>query len=56
MINVANPSDSNIWKEEHKKLEKYKGPKEELEEMWMMKATVVIWALGAVTPKLHGWL
>ncbi|TWW59309.1 hypothetical protein D4764_06G0008390 [Takifugu flavidus] len=59
VIDVAIPSDSNIRKKEHKKLEKYQGLKEEMERMWWMKATVVpvvIGALGAVTPNLSRWL
>ncbi|TWW72945.1 hypothetical protein D4764_15G0003390 [Takifugu flavidus] len=52
---VAIPSDNNIRKKEHEKLEKYQGLKEEIERMWVMKATVVpvvIGTLVAVTPKL----
>ncbi len=59
VIDVAIPSDSNIRKKEHEKLEKYQGLKEELEKMWKVRATVVpvvIGALGAVTPKLGEWL
>ena len=59
MIDVAIPSDSNIKKKEHEKIEKYQGLKEELERMWGVKATVVpvvIGALGAVTYKLGEWL
>ncbi|TWW57282.1 hypothetical protein D4764_07G0000010 [Takifugu flavidus] len=41
VIDVAIPSDSNIRKKEHEKLEKYQGLKEEMERMWGMKATVV---------------
>ncbi|TWW80141.1 hypothetical protein D4764_10G0011710 [Takifugu flavidus] len=56
LIDVAIPSDSNIRKKEHEKLEKYQGLKEEIERMWGMKATVVpvvIGTLGAVTPNLN---
>ena len=59
VIDVAIPSDSNIRKKEHEKLEKYQGLKEQLEKMWGMKVTVVpvvVGALGAVTPKLDAWL
>ncbi|CAI5656802.1 unnamed protein product [Oreochromis niloticus] len=45
--------------QEHEKLEKYQGLREELERMWRVKVTVVpvvIGALGAVTPKLGEWL
>lgn len=59
VVDVAIPSDSNIRKKEQEKLEKYQGLKEELEKMWGVKASVVpvvIGALGAVTPKLEGWL
>ncbi|TWW67366.1 hypothetical protein D4764_02G0004070 [Takifugu flavidus] len=59
VIDVAIPSDSNIRKKEHEKLEKYQGLKEEIERMWGMKATVVlvvIGTLGAVTPNLSKWL
>lgn len=55
VIDVAIPTDSNIKKKEHEKLEKYQGLKEELEKMWKGRAPVVpvvIGALGAVTPKL----
>ncbi|TWW76591.1 hypothetical protein D4764_13G0012530 [Takifugu flavidus] len=59
VIDVAIPSDSNIRKKEHAKLEKYQGLKEEMERMWGMKATVVpvvIGTLGVVTPNLSRWL
>ena len=55
VIDIAIPSDSNIRKKEHEKLEKYQGLKEELEKMWRVKATmvrVVIGALGAVSHNL----
>ncbi|KAF1377421.1 hypothetical protein PFLUV_G00200640 [Perca fluviatilis] len=58
VIDVAIPSDSNIKKKEHEKLEKYQGLREELEEMWKLKVTVVpvvIGALRAVTPRLGQW-
>ncbi|TWW62748.1 hypothetical protein D4764_04G0013950 [Takifugu flavidus] len=58
VIDVAIPSDSNIRKKEHEKLEKYQGLKEEMERMWGIKATVVpvvIGTLGAVTPNLSRW-
>ena len=42
VIDVVIPSDSNIRKKEHEKLEKYQGLKEELEKMWVVKAAVVI--------------
>lgn len=47
---------SNIRKKEHKKLKKYQGLKDRLEQMWKMKSKVipvVIAALGTVTPKLE---
>ena len=56
---MAIPADANIRKEEHEKLEKYQGLKEQLERMWKVKASVVpvvVGALGAVTPKLGEWL
>ncbi|TWW73505.1 Kin of IRRE-like protein 1 [Takifugu flavidus] len=59
VIDVAIPSDSNIRKKEHEKLEKYQGLKENIERMCGMKATVVpvvIGTLGAVTPKPSRWL
>ena len=59
VVDVAIPSDSNIRKKEHQKLEKYQGLREELEKMWGVKAKVVpvvIGALVAVTPKLGEWL
>ena len=55
VVNVAILTDSNIRKREHKKHEKCRRLKEELEKMWGVKAAVVpivIRALGAVTPKL----
>ncbi|CAL9694852.1 unnamed protein product [Knipowitschia caucasica] len=59
VVDVAIPSDGNIRKKEHEKLEKYQGLREELERAWRVKVTVVpvvIGALGAVTPKLEEWL
>uniref|UniRef100_A0A087XGF1 Reverse transcriptase zinc-binding domain-containing protein n=2 Tax=Poecilia formosa TaxID=48698 RepID=A0A087XGF1_POEFO len=59
VVDVAIPSDHNIRKKEHEKLEKYQGLREELEKAWKVKTTVVpvvIGALGAVTPKLEQWL
>ncbi|KAK7922367.1 hypothetical protein WMY93_009269 [Mugilogobius chulae] len=53
VVDVAIPSDGNIRRKEHEKLEKYQGLREELEKAWKVKATVVpvvIGALGAVTP------
>lgn len=41
VINVAILSDSHIIKKEHEKVENYQGPKEELEKMWKVKATMV---------------
>ena len=38
VVDVAIPSDSNIRKKEHEKLEKYQGLREELEKMWGVKA------------------
>ena len=61
-VDVVIPSDSHIRrkKKEREKLEKYQGSKEELKNMWTVKAAVmpiVIGPLGAVTPpKLSGWL
>uniref|UniRef100_A0A087YQ23 Uncharacterized protein n=1 Tax=Poecilia formosa TaxID=48698 RepID=A0A087YQ23_POEFO len=55
VVDVAIPSDYNIRKKEHEKLEKYQGLREELEKAWKVKTTVVpvvIRALWAVTPKL----
>ncbi|TWW73493.1 hypothetical protein D4764_15G0008870 [Takifugu flavidus] len=55
LVVIAIPSNSNIKKKQHEKLEKYQGLKEEMERMWGMKATVVpvvIETLGAVTPKI----
>ncbi|XP_055362142.1 uncharacterized protein LOC129603668 [Betta splendens] len=57
VVDVAIPSDGNIRKKEHEKLEKYQGLREELEKAWKVKATVVvIGALGVVTPNLEEWL
>ena len=55
VTDVAISSDGNIKKKENKKLEKYQGLNEEVEKMWELKAAVVsviIKAVGAVTPKL----
>lgn len=41
VIDLANPSDSNIKKKYHKKVEKYQGLKEERGKLWRMKALVV---------------
>lgn len=45
VTDVAMTSDSNIWKKEYNKLEKYKGLKEELEleKIWKVKAKVDQW-------------
>ena len=59
MIDVAVPSDCNIRKKEHEKIDKYQGLREEMEKMWKVKAKVVpivIGALGAVAPTLEKWL
>ncbi|KAK7886240.1 hypothetical protein WMY93_025861 [Mugilogobius chulae] len=59
VVDVAIPSDGNIRRKEHEKLEKYQGLREELEKAWKVKATVVpvvIGALGAMNPKLDEWL
>lgn len=56
VIDVAAPTDSNIRKKEHKKLEKYM---EQLERMCGVKTSVillVIGAPGAVNPKHEEWL
>ena len=58
-IDVAIPNASNTRKKGHKKLEKYRGLKQEPEKMWKVKATVVsviIGLLRALTPKLGAWL
>lgn len=52
-------SDSNVRKKEYDKLEKHQGLKEKLEKLWKEKAkiiSVIIGALGVVTPKLKKWL
>lgn len=46
MIDVAILSHGSVGKKENKKLEKYQGLREELEEMWRVKATVVLWVVG----------
>ncbi|KAM3621613.1 uncharacterized protein V6R79_013592 [Siganus canaliculatus] len=59
LIDEAIPSDSNIRRKEHKKLGKYQGLKEELEERRRIKAALVamvIKTLGAVILKLGEWL
>ena len=58
VVDVAVPRDGNIRQKEHEKLE-IPLLKEELEKMWSMKAaavSIVIGALGAVTPNLDWWL
>lgn len=59
MIVIAMLSDSNVRKKEYDKLEKHQGLKEKLEKLWKEKAkiiSVIIGALGVVTPKLKKWL
>ena len=59
VIDVAVPSDCNIRKKEHEKIDKYQGLREEMEKMWKVKVKVVpivIGALGAVAPTLEKWL
>ncbi len=46
VIDVAIPSDSNIRKKEHEKLEKYQGLKEKLKKMWGVKATLMPVVIG----------
>ncbi|KAK7877660.1 hypothetical protein WMY93_031672 [Mugilogobius chulae] len=41
VVDVSIPSDGNIRRKEHEKLEKYQGLREELEKAWKVKATVV---------------
>ena len=58
MADMAIPSDCNILKKEHEKVEIYQGLKEELKRAWKVKASVVpvvIRALRAVTLKLEEW-
>lgn len=58
IIDITKSCASNIRKE-YEKLEKYQGRKENLENIWKVKAIifpVVIGALRAVTPKLEEWL
>lgn len=55
VTDVAIPSDSNIWKKEHKKPEKYLGVRGKLEKIWKVRPAVVpvvIKTLEAVTPKM----
>ena len=60
VVNVTIPSNGNIRKMEHEKLEKPQRLKlEELEKMWSVKAVVVpivIGTLGAITSKMDWWL
>ena len=59
IIDVAVPSDCNIMKKEHEKIDKYQGLREEMEKMWKVEAKVVpivVGALGAVTTTLEKWL
>uniref|UniRef100_A0A096M1X3 Uncharacterized protein n=1 Tax=Poecilia formosa TaxID=48698 RepID=A0A096M1X3_POEFO len=46
VVDVAIPSDHNIRKKEHEKLEKYQGLREELEKAWKVKTTVVPVVIG----------
>lgn len=46
VVDIAIPSDGNIRKKEHEKLEKYQGLKEELERAWKVKASVVPVVIG----------
>lgn len=55
VVHVTMPSDSDISKKEHNKVEKYQGLKKELERTRGVKASVapvVIGACGAETSKL----
>lgn len=59
VVAVTIPSESNIRKTEHKKVEKYQGLKEELKRMWGVEVSVVPMVIGtlkAVTLMLAGWL
>lgn len=54
VIELTSPADSNI-RQEHGKIQKYQGLKEQLGQMWKVKprvVLVVIGASGAATPKL----
>lgn len=56
VVDVAIPSDSNIRKKKHKKLEIYQGLKEQLDDMWKLKVKVIPIVTGflrVVTPKLE---
>ncbi|XP_015256200.1 PREDICTED: programmed cell death 1 ligand 1-like [Cyprinodon variegatus] len=50
VIDVAIPSDSNIKKKEHEKLEKYQGLKEEPEKMWKTRKS------SAQLPASPSWI
>jgi len=59
LIDVAIPSDGNIMKKQHEKLEKYQGLREGVKKIWELKAAVapvVIKAPRAMAPKLAEWL
>ncbi|KAK7882191.1 hypothetical protein WMY93_028365 [Mugilogobius chulae] len=56
VVDVAKPSNGNIRRKEHEKLEKYQGLREELEKARKVKATVVPVVICAVTPKHEEWL
>ncbi|KAK7886230.1 hypothetical protein WMY93_025851 [Mugilogobius chulae] len=49
VVDVVIPSDGNIRRKEHEKLEKYQGLREELEKAWKVKATVVPVVIAAST-------
>ena len=59
MVVFVKPSDNNIMKKEHEKIEKYQELTVDLGRMWGIKISVVPMMIGTVwvvTPKLGEWL
>lgn len=53
VIEVLVPNDTNMWKEQYKKLEKFQGLNKEVEEMWKVEMVPVVGGMPvAVTAKL----
>ena len=59
VVVFVKPSDNNIMKKEHEKIEKYQELTVDLGRMWGIKISVVPMMIGTVwvvTPKLGEWL
>ena len=59
ITDIAVPRDESIQTKELEKIDKYQSLKNELEQLWKVKITVipaVVGALGAIADRLTGWL